>query len=214
MIVNGLVLAAGLSRRMGAFKPLLRIGDKTLIEHSVSSLLAGGVQSVTVVLGLRADEIKAVLCKTSYADKLHFAYNGDYETSDMLASVKVGVRALEACDAFFLLPGDMPAIDAGTMVALREAMKREKATVTFPTVCGQREHPPLISASCKGDILGYNGQGGLPGLWLSYKGNIEDIEVDDPGCLLDADTEEDFSKLVQYMSDKAVCEGHVPPLSV
>ena len=34
MIVNGLVLAAGMSRRMGAFKPLLRIGDKTLIEYT------------------------------------------------------------------------------------------------------------------------------------------------------------------------------------
>lgn len=58
MIVNGLVLAAGLSRRMGALKPLLRIGDKTLIEHSVTSLLEGGAQSVTVVLGRGADKVK------------------------------------------------------------------------------------------------------------------------------------------------------------
>ncbi len=202
MIVNGLVLAAGLSRRMGTFKPLLRIGDKTLIEHSITSLFAGGAQSITVVLGLGADEIKEVLCKESFADKLRFAYNENFAITDMLTSIKIGVRALAACDAFYLLPGDMPAIDAGTLVAIRETMEREKAKVTFPTVCGRREHPPLISATCINDILEYQGQEGLRGLWQAYEGDIAEVEIDDRGCLLDADTQEDFSDLVEYMKDK------------
>jgi molybdenum cofactor cytidylyltransferase len=214
MIVNGLVLAAGLSRRMGALKPLLRIGDKTLIEHSVTSLLEGGAQSVTVVLGRGADKVKKVLCRTPFADQLRFAYNENFATTDMLASIKIGVRALDVCDAFFLLPGDMPAVESSTLVAIRETMEREKAKVTFPTVCGRREHPPLISISCKNDILEYEGQDGLRGLWSTYEGNIAEVEVDDRGCVLDADTQEDFSKLVGYIEDRTACGDHFPPPSV
>lgn len=211
MIVNGLVLAAGLSRRMGAFKPLLRIGDKTLIEHTVASLLAGGAQNVTVVLGRGANEVKAVLCKTSYANKLNFAFNENFATTDMFSSVKIGVRALGACDAFFLLPGDMPAVDADTFVAIRETMEREKSKVTFPTVGGRRKHPPLISATCINNILEFKGPGGLRGLWRTYEGEIAEVEVNDRGCLLDADTREDFSKLVGYISDKTAHENHFQP---
>ena len=34
--VNGLILAAGLSSRMGDFKPLLPFGNKTVIESSIA----------------------------------------------------------------------------------------------------------------------------------------------------------------------------------
>lgn len=214
MIVNGLVLAAGMSRRMGAFKPLLRIGDKTLIEHTITSLLAGGAQNITVVLGRGANEVKAALYKTSYANKLNFAYNENFATTDMFTSVKTGVRALGACDAFFLLPGDIPAVDAGTFVAIRETMEREKPKVTFPTVSGRRKHPPLISATCINDILGFKGQGGLRGLWRSFEDDIAEVEVNDRGCLLDADTQEDFSNLVSYILGKTTHYNHLPPPTV
>lgn len=67
-VVNGLILAAGLSRRMGEFKPLMRFGGKTLIECTVESMLCAGVSQVVLVLGYRGEEIEAIL-KSHYGEQ-------------------------------------------------------------------------------------------------------------------------------------------------
>ena len=61
--VAAIVLAAGRSRRMGAFKPLLPFGPKTIIETCIDNLRGGGVEAVVVVLGQgpHADKLKAHL---------------------------------------------------------------------------------------------------------------------------------------------------------
>jgi len=198
---SGLILAAGLSSRMGEFKPLMRIGGKTLIEYTAESLLAAA-GSVTVVLGYREDEIRRVLRAAYPAEKVRFAFNPAYATTDMLASVKAGVAALDECDAFYLLPGDMPAVGADTLFALTAALESMDAKVAFPTVEGYRKHPPLIRFSCAGDILSYAGEGGLRGIWRGYEGRIAEVPVQDRGCLLDADRMDDFLTLADYLQQK------------
>jgi CTP:molybdopterin cytidylyltransferase MocA len=59
--VTAILLAAGRSRRMGAFKPLLPFGTRTVIENSVANLRAGEVTDVIVVVGHRGDEIREKL---------------------------------------------------------------------------------------------------------------------------------------------------------
>ena len=59
--VNGLILAAGMSSRMGSFKPLMPLRGKTLIENSIDSMLLSGVSRVVVVLGYRGEEVERIL---------------------------------------------------------------------------------------------------------------------------------------------------------
>lgn len=198
MNLNGLVLAAGLSSRMGAFKPLLRIEGKTLAERSVESLLQNA-RCVTVVLGCRAEEIRRVLSEAFPADKVRFAFNPAYETTDMLASVKAGAAALDGCDAFYLLPGDMPAVGKSTLISLASALEHTDAKVAFPMVDGYRKHPPLIRFSCVRDILSYSGKEGLRGVWRGYEGETAEVPVRDEGCLLDADRMDEFIVLSDYL---------------
>lgn len=210
MKISGLILAAGLSSRMGEFKPLMRLGEKTLIAHSIDSLLSGGAQSVTVVLGLRASEVQALLESAYDQGRLRFAVNPAYERTDMLASIKTGITALPPCDAFFLLPGDMPAVSQSTLAALVEAMKNTGKKVVIPTIDGRRKHPPLISASCADDIRAYDGQDGLRGIWRQYAGHIAEVAVDDEGCLIDADTKQDFNRLARYFQQKCLTDNTPP----
>ena len=199
MKTTGLLLAAGLSRRMGEFKPLMRFEGKTLLECSIDSMLEGGAESVVVVLGYRAEEVQAVLRGAYGPERLRLAYNSAYETTDMLASIKIGIRALPPLDAFLLLPGDMPAVGRDTFHALQEVMRKTGAKVVFPTVEGHRKHPPLISGACARDILSYIGGGGLRGMWQNYAGEIAEVAVTDEGCLMDADTMDDFRRLTDYL---------------
>lgn len=200
--VHGLILAAGRSRRMGAFKPLLPAGEGTLLEASIQSLLAGGASHVTVVLGHRADEVAGMLRKSPLLPQVSLAFNPDYAESDMLASAKIGLRAMPACDAFFLLPGDMPAIDAKTFRAVHNAMQATGASLAFPTLEGYRKHPPLVSAACIPAILAFGGDGGLREIWRQFDGKTAEVAVEDTGCLLDADTPQDYARLLAYLTEK------------
>ena len=199
-----MILAAGLSSRMGAFKPLLKLKAKTMLEHSVDSMLQAGVGQVIVVLGHRADELEGLLRAHYDPALLTFIRNWHYAESDMLTSVKIGISALPICEAFYLLPGDMPAIHRSTFLALQEAMAKTKAMVAFPTIGGQRKHPPLISWKCIKHILGFECEGGLREVWKQFENDVITVPVEDCGCVLDADTQADYNRLIDYMENSSL----------
>src|SRR5689334_15142795 len=86
--VAAILLAAGRSSRMGAFKPLLPFGNKTVIECCIDHLHDGGVEEIVVVLGHRADDIRQQV-----SGKVRFALNPDPDSA-MGASIAAGVLAL------------------------------------------------------------------------------------------------------------------------
>lgn len=190
--LNALVLAAGLSSRMGAFKPLLPLRGKTLIENAIDSVLQGGAETVTVVTGFRAAEVEAVLAR--YGGLVHFVRNPDYERTDMLCSIRIGVRALPPCDAFYLLPGDMPVVGRSTFERLRRARKPGRPDVLFPTLDGYRKHPPLIDARLIPEIASFHGKGGLRELWRLHESGIVTVPVEDEGVWVDLDTAADYDR--------------------
>ena len=118
----------------------------------------------------------------------------------MLDSVKIGVNSISSCDAFYLLPGDMPAINKSTFLKVRKTMEQTKATVVFPTIDGFKKHPPLISSNLIKDILNFNSDGGLRELWKDFDSQIVTVPVDDTGCNLDVDTKVQYKYVCQYMS--------------
>ena len=199
MRVNGLILAAGMSTRMGNFKPLMKIGNKTMIETVVDELLEVQVQQVTVVLGYRGEEIRQVLQSDSRRrDRVRFAYNADYETTQMLDSVKIGLKAMDACDWFFVVPGDMPAISTDTYCTLQKQAEGCTLKVLFPVLEGYRKHPPLVAWSCREDILQFEGKG-LRELWNQYDGRILEVPLKDKGCTIDVDNPLDYQNVCRYM---------------
>lgn len=199
MNLKGIILAAGLSSRMEAFKPLLTLKNKTMIEHSVESMLVAGVQEVIVVLGHRAAAVEAVLRKHDQAFRLVLVQNRNYAKTDMFASVKIGLASLTACDAFYLLPGDMPAVHSRTYLALQKALAGKKALVAFPVMDGRRKHPPLVAWECAQSILRSESTGGLREVWQQFEPRIIHVPVMDRGCLLDADTKGDYRTLLEYV---------------
>lgn len=201
MKVNGLILAAGMSSRMGDFKPLMKINNKTMIERSIDSMLMGGSYSVTLVLGYQGERIERLLKRKGYLEKnVILVYNKNYELTNMIDSVKIGISNIGECDAFYLLPGDMPAIKANTFIKVREAMDRTRAKAVFPTMDGYKKHPPLISIELVKDILEFNSDGGLREMWKELDSEIITVPVDDLGCNLDVDTKSQYINVCKYMT--------------
>ena len=190
--ICGLVLAAGLSRRMGEFKPLLQFRGKTIIENTIDSIFESGASQVVVVTGYRAEELEAILGK-KYEGRVILTRNHEFATTDMLHSIRIGCSVMPECDAFFLLPGDMPVVDQETF---RKVLDQRNGTlsVIFPTLDGYRKHPPLVDYRLIPQILSFSGDGGLRRFWQEQEALIRTVAVDDGGVWVDLDTQEDYKK--------------------
>lgn len=185
----GLVLAAGMSSRMGAFKPLLPFCSDTVIGCAVGGLLAAGCESVTVVVGYRGDEVADALSER-FGERVRFAVNPDYADTDMLRSAVLGMQEMPRCERFFLLPGDMPMVRQDTYAML---LKAHRGGITIPLYRGRRGHPALLETTLTGDILAYNGGDGLRGFFRS-RSDVLTVETEDGGVLADLDTKEDYDR--------------------
>ena len=82
-----IVLAAGLSRRMGRFKLTLPWGDRTVIGQVVATLEAAGIEEIVVVAGHRGDEVTEALAGTT----ARIVFNPDYASGEMLSSIRTGL---------------------------------------------------------------------------------------------------------------------------
>ena len=188
-----IVAAAGYSSRMKAFKPLLPFGRSTVIETALDVFLEAGIKDITVVLGFNAEKLKPILQRKG----IGWVYNEDY-SQGMYSSVVAGVRSLKPqTKGVFFLPADIPTVKSSTIAALRDVFLQENSTVVYPAYKGRRGHPPLISSALFGDILVYDGEGGLKTLLGRHSHKAHVIEVEDEGMLYDLDTYEDYQTLYQ-----------------
>ncbi len=97
MMISAIVLAAGLSRRMGEFKILLPWRDRTVVEQIVATLVDAGLPDILVVTGHRAEDVTAKLSAT----RARAVLNPRFEQGEMLSSIQAGLSARVAH-----LPGD------------------------------------------------------------------------------------------------------------
>ena len=192
--IGAVILSAGLSSRMGDFKPLLRIGVRNALEHAVDGFLQAGIEEIVVVTGHRADEVANVA--ESLGVKV--VHNPSFEEG-MFSSVQAGVGALrEAVEAFFLLPVDHPLVEARTIEALVDVSKKQDQLIVYPTYHGKRGHPPLISMKLADEILNEVAPDGLRVVLAGFDDEASEIAVADEAILLDMDEPADYERLQQY----------------
>ncbi|HEX6648605.1 MAG TPA: nucleotidyltransferase family protein [Pyrinomonadaceae bacterium] len=187
---SAILLAAGQSSRMGAFKPLLRFGNKTVIECCIDYLREGGVETIVVVLGHRANEVREKLAGRD----LSFALNPN-PNSEMGASIAAGIRALpESTQATLIALTDHPAVPAAVVSTLIEQWTHG-ARLVIPTWKNRGGHPVLIDLSFKDELLNLTEKGGLRALFETHRNEVKRVPVDSPFIARDMDTWDDYLTL-------------------
>jgi len=193
--ISAIIVAAGMSSRMKAFKPLLKINEKTIIETLIHTLQLAGVKDILVVTGNRADELEAVLSVMGVS----FLRNDNYAQTSMFDSAKLGFAKLrQYCEAAFFLPVDVPLFMPHSLKRMVYEMDQTGTAVVQPLYMGQRGHPLLIAEACFLHILGHDGTNGLRGALDTLRASVLEIELPDPGLVMDADTPEDYNRLCKY----------------
>jgi molybdenum cofactor cytidylyltransferase len=195
--VAAILLAAGQSRRMGAFKPLLPFGNKTVIECCIDYLREGGVETIVVVLGHRAEDVRKILA----GREIIFAVNPDPK-SEMGASIAAGVSALpQSCEAALIALSDHPAVPSQVVSTLIETWKKG-ARLVVPTWKDRGGHPVLVDLTFKSELLNLSTLGGLRALLEAHKNTVERVPVDSPFIARDMDTWDDYRSLHEEATGK------------
>jgi molybdenum cofactor cytidylyltransferase len=137
--VAGVVLAAGLSTRMGTNKMLLRIGGASLVRRTVDTALGAGLDPVLVVVGHESAAVERELSGLRCTPVL----NPDYARG-IHASLKAGIAALpEDIQAATVLLGDMPLVDSAMVRALVYRFRQGSAPLAI-SVYGEVVAPPIV----------------------------------------------------------------------
>lgn len=190
--VSAIILAAGRSERMGAFKPLLPFGSRTVIESCIQSLRDGGVQEVVVVVG--QSESARALSELLRDSGVTIAVNPERE-SEMNASIAVGVAALPGSAKVVLItPADYPAVP-GQVVQRLIAEWKIGALLAKPTFDEHGGHPVLIDLSFRDQLLGLDPRDGLKGFFDAHRDQVKRIEVNSKYIARDIDTWDDYRTL-------------------
>lgn len=185
-----IVAAAGVSSRMGALKPLLDIGGRTMIRRVTEAMAAAGADPVIVVTGYRGELIEAELAGTG----VRTVRNDRYYETEMFDSLLLGVAALpRSAERVLFSPADIPLVESGTIRALLAA----EGDLIRPCCGGETGHPVVLSRALLDRLPDYAGDGGLRGALAACGAVPVDVAVEDTGTLLDGDNREQYAALLR-----------------
>ncbi|HEY0431260.1 MAG TPA: nucleotidyltransferase family protein [Pyrinomonadaceae bacterium] len=190
--VAAIVLAAGRSERMGAFKPLLPFGPRTVVEGCIRNLRDGGVETIVVVIGqnARAELLKAHLAATGVV----IAVNPE-PGSEMSASIVAGVGVLPAStQAILITPVDHAAIPGEVVSRLIDEWVNG-AKLVKPTWNNRGGHPVLIDMQFREELLNLDPERGLKALFQSHLDQVSRLPVSSDYVARDMDTWDDYRTL-------------------
>lgn len=189
--IGAVVLAAGMSTRMGQPKVLLPWTEKqTILEYIIGQILNARIEHIVVVSGHMAKEVKALVEPLG----VKVVYNRSYKTGEMLSSLKIGLHALpDNVAASLVVLGDQPRIQPKVIYQLLTAYSEGKGEIVAPRFESQRGHPILIDRRFWPDIWNLP-RGSAPRTAIDmHSERIHHVQVDTDSVVRDVDTPDDYS---------------------
>jgi len=189
-----IVLAAGKgSRFLGADHKLAqRLGSATVLATTLRHAVATQLPVIVVTTEALADVARRSVAARDVI-VLPEAGAPGHEGLGMGYSIATGVSACPDAGGWLVLPGDMPMVRTTTL--LEVARELANHAVVFAQHKGRRGHPVGFSAELYSELASLRGDEGARRLVARYP--AVGIEVDDPGVLIDVDTEADLDAVRQ-----------------
>lgn len=180
-----IVLAAGQATRFIASggkvnKLQARLGERTVMEHVVSTVAAAGLECHIV---------------------RHAAGDG------MGDSIAAGVAATAQAAGWLILPGDLPLVRADSLLAVASALRTQPVVVPFHQ--GQHGHPVGFARECGAALRKLGGDEGARRIVRAYRQHqqVLQLDLDDPGIVLDIDTLADLARAEAMLASRGGQNG-------
>lgn len=185
-MISSVVLAAGMSTRMGTPKALLDWGGEPLICFQVRQLLDAGVDEVIVVLGYKADDISREMRRL----KCRIMLNPRYHMG-RAASLRIGAKAVDR-DAEAILITNVDSPRSADFLRKLIAGHAADSAITRPVFEGKHGHPVIVSGHLRPELLEVaDVSGGMMAVIEAHRAEIVDVATD-ATCDLDFNTPEEY----------------------
>jgi molybdenum cofactor cytidylyltransferase len=189
--IGAVVLAAGLSSRMGVQKLLLPWKGRTVIETVVDTLILSRITEIVVVTGRDAEQIASTL----KSKPVQIIYNPDFANGNMVTSLCTGLKALQnKVDAILMVLADQPQIMKTTVKLLVDEWKINPDSLCIPSYQMHRGHPWVIPARLWDNLNSLDSHQTMRDFIRINEHEIRYIVVETATILADLDTPEDYAQ--------------------
>ena len=186
MFFAALILAAGLSKRMGKNKMLVDADGMPMVRRVFENVRQSDVDKIFVVTGSMAEAVESALAGCDY----NAVFNERYKKG-MGTSISAGVKYISSCsyDALLIFHGDMPFVKLETVNILINSYKQTKSKIIAPFYKNKRGHPVLFDRSFFPALTRLDGDFGAKKILEQNRSDMLSVNIDDPGILIDIDNE-------------------------
>ena len=183
------LLAAGLSSRMGQPKALLPWNGEPLVAFQVRQLRAAGADPIVVVVGAEAERVGAAVPPLP---AVRVVANPDFERGRS-TSIRAGAAALpEGVGVLLVQSVDQPCV-AAVQARLYEVAERSGAPVVVPTYQGRRGHPIALAGWVVPELADLSEERqGLREVVQRYRDRTVEVPVEWEGVLWNLNRPEDY----------------------
>ncbi len=190
--IGAVVLAAGLSSRMGVQKLLLPWKGKTVIETVVDTLILSRITEIVVVTGRDAEQIASTL----KSKPVQIIYNPDFANGDMVTSLSTGLKALRnRVDAILMVLADQPQMMETTVKLLVDEWYLNSDSLCIPSYQMHRGHPWVIPAILWDNLNSLDSHQTMRDFIRINEHEIRYVVVETATILADLDTPEDYAHI-------------------
>lgn len=194
--ISAIVLAAGISSRMGSLKQLADFKGKKMIEIVLEKIKRDYFHEIILVLGYKYEEI--VKYQKIRADKI--VINEEYEKG-ISSSLKKGVLNISnSSEGFAIFLADQPLIKEESIEKVVSTFNNKNCMIVAPIYKKEIGHPVIFHKSLSSEIMKLSGDVGAKSIIEKYKHRACFVEVDDEGILIDIDTPEDLKEALKKIS--------------
>jgi molybdenum cofactor cytidylyltransferase len=189
--IAAVVLAAGMSSRMGRNKLLANIAGEPLVRRVVRAVEESRARPIVVVTGRDGSEISAALAGTA-AKIVHNAHYRD----GLSTSLRTGIEVVSESDGAIILLGDMPGITASLIDRIIASFCPGRS-ICVATYRGKRGHPVLFDRRFYPALRSISGDIGARHVVGANEEAVCEMAADDEAPLIDIDTPEDLARFLE-----------------
>ena len=201
------VLAAGRgSRFKGTDHKLSQsLGGESVLAATLAQVLQSGLPAVVVTTAELVPIVQPLIAARDIV-LLPPIGSATREPLGMGYSIAAGVGARPNASGWLVMPGDMPLVRATTLQTVARSLGQHP--VVYAQHRGRRGHPVGFAAELYTELVRLTGDEGARRLLARYPS--QGLEVDDPGVLVDVDTQADLESAQRQRQTRAAMDSGAP----
>lgn len=188
-MIGAVILAAGLSRRMGESKLTLMLDGYPIVEHVIMNAEVSDIDELILVYSKHTKDVKDIADRHGIR-----AVENENAEKGMSTSVKKGLSNLLGSQGVMFFLGDQPFIETRDINTLIDHFRRFRDKIIVPVNYEGRGNPVIFPEKYFDEIMSIEGDQGARKLIDKYESDVVFVEVHDSKIQFDIDTKDDFKK--------------------